>query len=149
MSMIDPTGATRSVVPPSRYESAFADEINTSAWVDFAAIMLGMVAVLNFIDGLAAVSNSSFFVGNAKYVFSDLHTWGWILMGIAVIQAVTAIGVVAGWKGVRWVGVTIAAVNAIVQLLVMPSYPLWSLCLFALDILVIYGLVAHGARRSA
>jgi hypothetical protein len=30
----------------------------------------------------------------------------------------------------------------------VPAYPLWAVCLFLLDILVIYGLVAHGARRS-
>jgi hypothetical protein len=28
------------------------------------------------------------------------------------------------------------------------SYPFWSLCLFTLDILVIYGLIAHGKRAS-
>ena len=36
--------------------------------------------------------------------------------------------------------------NAIAQLLMMPAYPLWSLCIFALDILAIYGLIAYGRR---
>jgi hypothetical protein len=30
----------------------------------------------------------------------------------------------------------------------MPAYPFWALCLFTLDILVIYGLIAHGARTD-
>jgi hypothetical protein len=31
----------------------------------------------------------------------------------------------------------------------MPAYPFWSLCIFALGILAIYGLVAYGNRVAA
>jgi hypothetical protein len=40
------------------------------------------------------------------------------------------------------------ALNAFAQLLMMQAYPPWSLSLFALDILAIYGLVAYGSRIS-
>jgi hypothetical protein len=46
------------------------------------------------------------------------------------------------------VGVIFAAVNAIAQLGAMPAYPIWSLALFALDILVIYALMVHGVRAG-
>jgi hypothetical protein len=46
----------------------------------------------------------------------------------------------------QWVGVTIAAPNAIAQVFFIPAYPFMSLALFTLDILVIYGLVAYAAR---
>jgi hypothetical protein len=59
-----------------------------------------------------------------------------------------ALGVWARTPGVRWFGVAVAAVNAIVQLLFIPAYPFWSLTIFTLDILVIYGLVAYGTRSS-
>jgi hypothetical protein len=117
-------------------------------WVLFAGTMLALLATVNFIDGIAAVSKSSFFVGNAKFVISDLKTWGWILIAVAAIQGVTAIGVWLKWKGVRWVGVTIAGLNSIAQLMFMPAYPFWSLSLFAVDILVMYGLIAHGRRAG-
>jgi hypothetical protein len=132
----------------SATESYYRDDYSAIGWMTFAGVMLAMLATLNFIDGVAAVSNSSFFVADAKYVFSDLNTFGWILIAVSVVQIVTAFGVWGQWKGVRWVGVTIAALNSVVQLTFMPSYPFWSLCLFALDILVIYALVVHGARRS-
>lgn len=130
-------------------QGSYADESAGEGWVLFAGVMLAILATLNFIDGVAAVSNSTFFVANAKFVASDLNTWGWVLIGISVVQLVTAFGVWAKTTAVRWVGVAIASVNAIIQLMFMPAYPFWSLCVFALDILVIYGLVAHGARRSA
>jgi hypothetical protein len=43
----------------------------------------------------------------------------------------------------------VLAGNAIAQLLMMPAYPFWSLSIFALDILAIYGLIAYGKRISS
>ena len=117
-------------------------------WVVFAGFMLAMLAGLNLIEGIAAVSNSTFFVNDAKYIFSNLNTWGWILIVAGVVQGLTAIGLLFQMKGVRWVAVAIAALNAIVQMFFISAYPLWSLALFTLDVLVIYGLVVHGSRSS-
>jgi hypothetical protein len=43
----------------------------------------------------------------------------------------------------------ILGLNAIAQLLMMPAYPFWSLAIFTLDILAIYGLIAYGQRISS
>lgn len=40
----------------------------------------------------------------------------------------------------------ILCANALAQLLMMPAYPFWSLTLFAIDILAVYGLIAYGKR---
>jgi hypothetical protein len=119
-----------------------------TGWVLFAGAMLGILATMNFIYGLAAVSKSTFLVGDAKFVASGVKTWGWVLILISVAQLAAAFGVMARWPGVRWAGVVIAALNAIAQLVIMPAYPLWAVSLFVLDILVIYALVVHGGRRA-
>ena len=49
----------------------------------------------------------------------------------------------------RWVGVVVLAGNAIVRLMMIPAYPFWSLSIFTLDILAIYGLIAYGKRIGA
>ena len=146
MSTTEPTRTRREFAAAERDDYVVE---RFSGWVAFAGVMLALLATLNFIDGLAAVSNSTFFVADAKYVLSDLNAWGWVLIAISLVQIVTAFGVWARWPGVRWIGVTIAGLNAIAQMLMMPAYPLWSTCLFAIDVLVIYGLVAHGGRRSS
>jgi hypothetical protein len=115
-------------------------------WVLFAGIMLLLVGCLNVIDGIAAVSNSSFFVDDARYIISGLNTLGWIVLLLGAAQILAAFGVWAKTPGVRWFGVAIALCNAIAQLLLIPAYPFWSLTLFTVDILIIYGLVAHGKR---
>jgi hypothetical protein len=108
-----------------------------------------MVGTLNVIDGIAAISNSTFFTDNARYVISDLNTFGWIVLILGTCQVLAAFGVWAKTRGVRWFGVAVAALNGIAQLLFIPAYPFWSLTLFTIDILVIYGLVAHGKRSLA
>jgi hypothetical protein len=40
----------------------------------------------------------------------------------------------------------VLSLNAIAQLLMIPAYPFWSLAIFAIDFLAIYGLCAYGAR---
>ena len=145
---------TSSETSPRQYPrvtapDAYGSDDASSGWVSFAGVMLMILATINIIDGIAAVSNSTFFTANAKFVISGLNTWGWILILCGVGQGLVALGIWARTKGVRWIGVGIAALNAIIQLLFIPAYPFWSLALFTLDILVIYGLIAHGKRVEA
>lgn len=116
-------------------------------WVLYAGIMLMIVGSLNFLLGVAAVSNSAFYVHDANYMFSDLKTYGWILLVIGAIQFCAAFAIWAGTEWGRWVGVVSAGLNAIAQLLFIPSAPLVSLAVFSLDILVIYALLAYGGHQ--
>jgi hypothetical protein len=150
MSTTDPAQATPKVrqYSPGASDPYYDDDayIPGQGWVMFAGTMLALLAGMNALYGIAAVSNSTFFVDDAKYVLSGLNTWGWVMIAISVVQAVTAFGVWARWKGIRWVGVTICCVNALAQLIAMPAYPFWAMLFFAVDILVIFALLAHGGR---
>jgi hypothetical protein len=117
-------------------------------WITFAGVMIVMSAILNIIDGIAAISKSSFFIGDAKYILSDLKTWGWIVLIIGVIELFVAFGIWAGSNVARWTGIVIVSINAIAQLLFIPAYPFWALAIFTLDVLVLYGLAAYGGRPS-
>jgi hypothetical protein len=127
-------------------DDGYLNERDTD-WSLFAAAILGIIATMNLIYGIAAVSGSSFMVADAEFVFAGLNTWGWVLILFGVAQAVTMIGVIAAWPGVRWVGVAFASLNAIAQMLIMPAYPFWALSLLALDVVAIYALVVHSGRR--
>jgi hypothetical protein len=122
------------------------DEGGGIGWVVFAGTMLAIVGVLNLVYGIAAVSDSRFYVRDAAYVISDLNTWGWALIAIGAIQLVSAFGIWAQMPGARWVGILTASVNAVVQMLVIPGSPFLAITLFAIDIMVIYGLLAYGRR---
>jgi hypothetical protein len=132
---------------PADYSESFIDE-RGYGWVMFAGTLLLIVGSINFIQGLAAIGNAHFFVHNAHYVAGSLKTWGWVVLFIGIVQFLIGLGVFVKNQVARWAGVVALGVGAIVQLLMMPAYPFWSLSIFALDILALYGLIAHG-RRSA
>ena len=118
-----------------------------SGWVLFAGIMIMMVGVLNIIWGIAAIDKASFFVQDTKYIFSDLQTWGWIMLVLGGLQLAAAFSIWAGGGYGRWFGIATATVNAIAALLSIPAYPFWALAIFAIDVLIIYGLAAYGGDR--
>lgn len=133
---------------PRTAEPYYADsEPKGIGWVTFSAIALGFAGVWATFEGILAISSSKIYVANATYVFSDLHTWGWIMMILGVLAVVAAFAVLAGSELARWYGIGIAAINAWGQLMFLHAQPWWSVCMFAVDILVIYGLAAYGGRK--
>ena len=116
-------------------------------WVIFAAALLMTLGTLNVIDGIAAISNSQFFVRHAHYLFGDLGSWGWILAVIGVCQGLTGLAIARGSDVARWAGIGFALANALAQLLFIQAYPLWSLAIFSVDLLVVYALVVYGTPR--
>ena len=106
-----------------------------------------IVGILNVIYGIAAIDNANFYVNGANYVISDLNTWGWVVLLTGAAQFLTAFGVWARNTFATWLGIAFACLNAIGMLLMLPAYPLLSISLFAVDVLVVYGLAVHGGHR--
>jgi hypothetical protein len=123
------------------------DDARGQGLVTFAGVMLMIAAVLNVLYGIAAIDNANFFTRNARYVFGDLNTWGWFLVAFGVLQAFAALAIWQGTPWARWFGVACASLNAILQTLWIPAYPVLAMTILTLDIVVIYGLLAYGGRR--
>jgi hypothetical protein len=137
------------VSEPASRPTKSAYEIEGQGWVTFSGIMILIVGVMNVIYGIAAIDRSSFFVQDAKYVvFNDLNTWGWLLLVVGAVQLVAAFGIWSRTAWGRWIGIITAGGNAILQLLFISSFPLAALALFAIDVLVIYGLAAWTYRDN-
>jgi len=117
-----------------------------AGWVTFAGVMLLIVGVLNVIYGIAAISDSSFFVNDTRYIFSGLHTWGWVTLILGVIQLFAAFSLWGGGLYGRIVGIGAASLSAIAALLSIPAYPLWSLAIFAIDVVIIHQIATRGTE---
>jgi hypothetical protein len=122
------------------------EESRGAGWLLFAGILLMIAAVMNVVGGIAAIDDANFYAADAQYQFADLNTWGWIILVIGIAQFFAAFSIWTGGEYGRWIGVLSASLNAAAQLFFLPAFPLWSLAIFTLDILVIYGLVAYGGR---
>lgn len=111
----------------------------------FAAILLLIAGTLNIIYGISAISDSKFYDDSTRYVFSSLHTWGWITVIIGVIQLTGGFSLFGGGTYGRVIGITAATLGAIASLLAVGgAFPFWSLGIFALCVIVIHGLVVYG-----
>jgi hypothetical protein len=142
------TGTAQDIAPTLGYTepSYDATAYKGAGWVLFATVMFVIAACLNVIWGIAAVSSSHFFVAGARYIISDLNTWGWIVLGFGALEALAALSIWRGGGFGRWFGIAVASVATLVALMSIPAYPLWSLVLVTLYLLVIYGLAAYGGK---
>jgi hypothetical protein len=122
--------------------------VEGEGWLVYACVLLAMLGALNIIYGIAAIGDSKFFIHDTKYILSGLKTWGWVSLIVGVLQGIAVLSIWRGGQFGRWFGILIASLNAIAVLMSIPAYPLWSISLFAVDILVVYGLARYGSKPS-
>ena len=121
-----------------------------SGWITFAWIVLIVAGVFAIIDGVVAISRSSFFQSyGAHYVYSSLKTWGWVELIMGIIAVLAGFGVVYNQQWGRWIGMLVAAISIIIQIFWIPIVPFWALTIILLDVLVIYGLAVYGGKQEA
>ena len=113
--------------------------------VVFVAILLLMVGVLNIIYGIGAVSDAKFYVNDTRYIFTNLHTMGWVLIILGVVQLTGGFSLMAGNAWGRFVGIVAGSLGAIGALLsIGDSNPWWSLAIFFLCIWILHGILIYG-----
>jgi hypothetical protein len=54
------------------------------------------------------------------------------------------LGVLGGQTWARVVGIIIAVVSALANMMFLAAYPVWGTIVIAIDVLVIYAMAAHG-----
>lgn len=109
----------------------------------FAAILLGIGGVLNVVWGIAAISNSAFFVHHAHYFFGGLHSWGWATLVLGILELIACSSLFAGGEYGRWFAIAVGSLVALDALFDIPARPFWSLAVFALSLWIVYGLVIY------
>ncbi len=79
----------------------------------------------------------------------DYTAWGWVhlLGGIVVILA--GVALFAGKMWARILAVIVAVVSAVINVLFLPAYPIWSTMMIAIDVLVIWAVTVHGSEMKS
>jgi hypothetical protein len=118
-------------------------------WRVFAGTMIMLVGIFNVIDGIVTIANPHYFAiysdGYTHHlIFGTLSAWGWAILVVGIVQFFAAFAIFSrqGWGAV--VGIIVAALSAIGQLLYLGIDPWWSVAVIAIDVLIIYGLAAYG-----
>ena len=125
-------------------------ESSGTGWKTFAGIMIIIVGTFNVIDGLRALTSSNQVenaLGNTELpLTNDVKTWGWVVLIIGAVMILSGFLIFSGNMFGRIVGVLVAGGNMIVQISYLDHNPFWSFTIIIVDVLIIYGLVAHGGR---
>jgi hypothetical protein len=120
-----------------------------AGWAAFAGFMMIMIGVFHVIAGLAGIINDDFYVLGIKYVFKlDATSWGWIHLLWGVVVLLAGFGVFKGAVWARTVGVMVAMISAIANFAFIPYYPVWSIIIITVNVLVIWALTVHGRELA-
>jgi hypothetical protein len=113
--------------------------------VVLAATLLTLVGMINIIYGIGALDDASYFVNDTRYILDNLNTLGWVMIILGLIQLTGGFSLFSGNTYGRVLGIiggTLGALGALLS--IGGSNPWWSLCVFALCVYVVHGIVVYG-----
>jgi hypothetical protein len=111
----------------------------------FAATLLLIVGTINIIYGIGALDGAKIFVGDTRFVFTNLNTMGWILIILGIIQLTGGLSLIAGnvyGRIIAIVGASLGAIGALFS--IGDGNPWWSLAVFFLCIYIVHGIFVYG-----
>ncbi len=121
-----------------------------SGWTIFAATIFIVIGVLNVIYGLTMIINDEWVLFGAETVwYIDLSTWGWITLLVGVLQLFVAWGVSSYQTWAQVVGIIFAVLAMVNAFFVVPYYPVWSIIVIVLTVMVIYALTVKADEMDA
>jgi hypothetical protein len=110
-------------------------------------MMMLIIGSIDAIQGFFAILEDEYVTGTAEgLAIVDVSGWGWfnLLWGAFLFLGGLALLAGAGWG--RWLGIIGVGFGAIAQMGFLANYPqaypLWNITILALQIVVLYALVA-------
>jgi hypothetical protein len=115
-----------------------------TGWAVFAGVILVILGFLNLFWGLGAIlENENVIVGGEGAIIVDLTAWGWVALILGAIQLLVGFGLFAAQEWARWTAVFFAALAAVAQIGIMTAFPIFSLIVIILAVVIIYHLTAR------
>ncbi|HWI01694.1 MAG TPA: hypothetical protein VNT27_15310, partial [Propionibacteriaceae bacterium] len=117
-----------------------------TGWVGFAGVLMVVIGILNFFQGLIAIIKDDYYVLTPEQIIIfDLTAWGWVMLIWGIVLALAGAALVSGRSWARWFTIVVGSLNFIVQLGFVGSsqYTLWALTVLALNVLVLYALIVR------
>lgn len=110
----------------------------------FGGVLLLVGSMMEFLQGASAIANDDLYSDGSDYLYRfDMQTWGTVHVIIAVLSAIVAIGVLARRSWGQVCGILIAGLSILGNFAFLPHYPLWSVIVIALDVLIIWALLTQ------
>ena len=145
------TGARRSAhsagYPEGHYD--YAPRGWASAVSIIAGMLLGMVAAFEILQGVAAIAKDDMFVSGVDYVYQlNTATWGWTHVVLGILLTAVAIWMLAQKTWGQVTGLIVAGLSTLANFAFLLYYPVWSLTIVAVNILIICALGTLLGQRN-
>ncbi len=111
-------------------------------WITFVAVLFGVLGAFNLIDGLVALAGDQRF-DETELFTGNLTLWGVLLVGTAALQLLTAVLIFKRNANGQGLGIILCVFNLLTHMAFVSVYPVWSLLIIAMDLLIIYGLCVN------
>jgi hypothetical protein len=123
----------------------------TSPWATgpilFSGGMLVITGVLQIFIGVTALIHDKVYAETPRYLFAfDLTAWGWIQLIAAVAAIGAGYGALRGLTWARMVGILVAGISMVAEFAYIPYFPVWSVLVIAVDVVIIWGLASYDTR---
>ena len=138
-------GPSRPAVDRDAYDAS-PPPTGWTGWVVFASAMMFLLGCFQAVQGLVAIFDDGFYrvTDSGLVVNVDYTVWGWVHLLLGVLIIASGAGVLTGNMAARVVAVGLAGLSALVNLAFIEAYPVWSVIIITLDVLVIYAVTVHG-----
>ncbi len=126
-------------------KSSSSDISGWIGWVYFGGLMMVFLGIMHAIAGLVALFKDEVYVIGEKNIWVlDYTSWGWIHLLAGLLVLCAGFAVMSGKMWGRVLGIILGIIAAVANFAFIPIYPLWSIVMLVVAILVVYALVAHG-----
>lgn len=118
-------------------------------WVQFASVLMFLSGVAHIFLGAGAVLAQSWYlyaIGNV-YLLST-SSWGWSLMIGGILLILSAMLLMAGNIVGRIAAIVLLFGSVIANIALFPAAPIWSILVIALDVVILYAVIAHGGEMK-
>ncbi len=114
--------------------------------VVLAGMLLSVIGVFTLIQAIYALTGHLFAAADGQPLLLDLTTWGWVHLVLGALQLLVGLAVLQGTTWARVVAAVLVGLGAVSQMMFLPTYPVWSALVIALDVLVVWALCMHGSE---
>jgi hypothetical protein len=118
-----------------------------------AGALLLTSAVLTVLQGIQALVDHRPLIIGSNYVYKFNATgWGWIHIAAGIVLGIVAMGLISGAVWARVTAIVMACISIVVMFMWLPYYPMWSIIVIALDVIIIWAVATWdttaASRRS-
>jgi hypothetical protein len=124
-----------------------------AGWIGFAGLLMIVMGAIDFFEGLIAIIRGGYFYGltsSNQIIVFDSKTWGWLTLLWGILVLLGGLGLTGGAGWARWFAIIVVSISILHQLAFVGSaaYPLWSLAVLALSIVILFALTVHWGDRE-